>query len=105
MNVGWLTGVVTLLLGAGGATFVTTVVRGWGTLRSGARAREREAVDDLGRWRDESDERRRLAEADRDFWRQLAARRAAQLARAGIDIPDDPLPPSERAHHPGGKQP
>ena len=94
---GWLTTVIGLLLGGGGVAFLTTVIRGWSTIRSGAHAREREAIDDLGRMRDDLDERLRWAERDRDYWRQVAARYSGQLARAGIDpVPPDPVPPSER---------
>lgn len=98
MDSGALTTIITVLLSAGGATFFANLVRGWGTIKSGARAREREAVDDLARWRDELDERARNAEADRDFWRNVAARYSGQLARAGIEpVPADPVPPTERA--------
>lgn len=92
----WLPTVITLLLGTGGVAFLTTVIRGWSTIRSGAHAREREAIDDLGRHRDDLDRRLRQAERDRDFWRLTAYRYAGQLVRAGIDpIPADPVPPSE----------
>lgn len=93
-----VTTVVSLLLGGGAVATLTAGFKGISALRSGARAREREAVDDLGKWRDEADRARRLAERDRDFWRNVAARYAGQLARAGIDpVPADPVPPSERA--------
>jgi hypothetical protein len=93
----WLPGLVGVLLTAGGAAFLTTMVRGWSTIRSGAHAREREAIDDLGRYRDDLDRRLRLAERDRDFWRYVAGRYAGQLARAGMDpAPAEPVPPSER---------
>jgi hypothetical protein len=93
----WLPGLISALLSAGGAAFLTTMIRGWSTIRSGAHAREREAIDDLGRHRDDLDRRLRVAERDRDFWRVVAARYSAQLARAGIDpVPSDPVPPSER---------
>jgi hypothetical protein len=47
-----LTALVTALIGAGGATFVATLLKGWSSLRSGARALEREAVADIARARD-----------------------------------------------------
>ena len=88
---------IALLLGTGGATAVTAIVRGLHTLKSGARAQERAAVTDLGRSRDEANSRARLAEADRDFWRLVAGRRAYQLTQVGIEPePRDPVPPSER---------
>lgn len=94
---GWLSTVIGLLLGGGGVAFLTTFIRGWSTIRSGAHAREREAIDDLGRHRDDLDRRLRLAERDRDFWRLVSARYTGQLVRAGIEpSPADPVAPSER---------
>lgn len=87
----------TLLLGAGGVSFVQSLLTGVGTLRGGARAREREAVDDLARARDKADGRAERAEADRDFWRDIAGRWRFQLVTAGIEpVPLDPVPPSTR---------
>lgn len=92
-----LTTLITALIGAGGATFVTTLLKGWGSLRSGARALEREAVADIARARDDADQRYREAILDRDFWRGITARYAYQMARAGMEPkPPEPVPPSER---------
>lgn len=94
---GWLTTVIGLLLGTGGVAFFTTVIRGWSSIRSGAHAREREAIDDLGRMRDDLDQRLRIADRDRDYWRWVAMRYGGQLVRHGFDpVPADPVPPSER---------
>ena len=85
-----LTALITALIGAGGATFVGSLIRGWGSLRTGARARERETLAELIRSRNE-------AEADRDFWRDTAAGYRWQLRQAGIaPVPADPVQPSER---------
>lgn len=85
-----LTTLITVLIGAGGATFVGALVRGWGTLRTGVRARERETLAELVRSRNE-------AEADRDFWRDVAGGYRWQLRAAGIEpLPADPVQPSER---------
>ncbi len=90
----------TLLLGGGGLATVQAVFKGLGSLRGGARAREREAVDDLARSRDAADERAEWAEADRDFWRDTAGRWRYQLVREGIEpVPPDPVPPSARRGH------
>lgn len=91
---------VTLILGGGGVAFVQSLFKGLGSLRGGARAREREAVDDLARARDQADERAMWAEADRDFWRDTAGRWLYQLRSNGIDpVPPDPVPPSDRRGH------
>jgi hypothetical protein len=88
---------VTLLLGGGGLAFAQAIVKGMATLRGGARAREREAVDDLARARDAADDRAEWAEADRDFWRDVAGRWRYQLTSHNIEpIPPDPIPPSVR---------
>lgn len=89
--------VVAALLGAGGATTITATIRGFTAIRSGANARAREAIDDLGRWRDELDRRARVAERDRDYWRGVCAAYGWQLRAAGrVPDPEFPIPPSER---------
>lgn len=91
------TAVITFLLGGGAATAISALFKGWVSLRSGARAHEREAVADLARARDDADERCRVATADADFWHAIAGRYLFQLVRAGVDpVPPDPVPPSER---------
>jgi hypothetical protein len=86
-----LTILITALISAGGATFIGTVLRGLGSLRAGARARERETVAETIRSRN-------LAEMDRDFWRDVAAGYRWQLRVAGIEpVPAAPVQPSERA--------
>jgi hypothetical protein len=92
--------VVTLLLGAGGLQFLQAIFKGFGSLRGGARARERESINDLAKSRDNADERAAWAEADRDFWRDTAGRWLYQLRSNGVDpIPPDPTPPSARRGH------
>lgn len=88
--------VVAALLGGGGVAFLGAMFQGITALRTGARAREREAIDDLGRQRDDADERYRWAARDRDYYCRIAARYAAQLIRAGLE-PDPPetTPPSD----------
>ena len=89
--------IITVVLSGGALATIQAVFRGVGSLRSGARAREKEAVSDLARWRDELDERARRAEADRDYWRVIAMQYAGQLHRAGLEPkPAEPMPPSER---------
>jgi hypothetical protein len=91
---------VTLILGGGGLAFLQAAFRGFGSLRGGARALEREAVNDLARARDAADERAAWAEADRDFWRDTAGRWRYQLVSNNIEpVPPDPEPPSARRGH------
>lgn len=91
---------VTLLLGGGGVAFFQAVFRGFGSLRGGARALEREAVQDIARARDKADERAEWAEADRDFWHDTAGRWRYQLVSNNIEpVPPDPVPPSQRRGH------
>lgn len=86
----FLTLLITALISAGGATFLGSVVKGWSSLRSGARARERETLAELIRSRND-------AEADRDFWRDTAAGYRWQLRDAGVEPdPAKPVQPSER---------
>lgn len=91
------TAVVTFLLGGGLTALVGALARGLSSLRSGARAHEREAVADLAKSRDEADERCRVATADSDYWHAISGRYYFQLTRAGIEPdPADPRAPSER---------
>lgn len=90
----WLPAIIGSLLTTGGLAFVTNFFRGFGSIRTGVRAREKEAVDDLG-------DARRNAERDRDYWRTTAHRYIGQLVRAGIEPdPADPVAPSERDGEP-----
>ncbi|MFI7072039.1 hypothetical protein [Micromonospora sediminicola] len=92
-----ITAAIGLLLGSGGLAFIRAVFSGIGSLRKGARAHERESVQDLARARDKADERAASAEADRDYWRRIAGGYAYQLTRAGVEpVPADPVPPSAR---------
>lgn len=94
--------IVGLLLSAGGGAFVVAVVKGWGDMRAGARAGQREVVRDLMDWRDDLERKLRNASADADFWRDLAAQRGAQLREAGLPPAiTDPVPPSCREPAPG----
>lgn len=85
---------VTMLLSAGGATFLVTMVNSLVTLRAGARARERDI-------RQEALDNERLARADARFWESVAGRYAFQLTEKGlIPDPEDPVPPSARRERP-----
>lgn len=93
-----VTAVIGLVLGGGGLAFLQSLFSGIGSLRAGARAHERESVQDLARARDEADARAASAERDRDYWRRIAGGYAYQLTRGGLEpSPADPVPPSERS--------
>lgn len=88
---------ITALLGGGGAMFLGALVKGYSSLRGGARASTREAITDISTARDDEAKRRSVAEADRDYWRAIAGRYGYQLRTAGINPdPETPEPPSER---------
>ncbi|WFE41964.1 hypothetical protein [Micromonospora sp. WMMD998] len=92
-----VTAVIAALLGGGGLAFIQAVFSGVSSLRQGARAHERESVQDLARARDKADERANRAESDRDYWRNIAGGYAYQLRLAGVDpVPAEPVPPSTR---------
>jgi hypothetical protein len=94
----WLTALLAVLLGTGGIGSLLSTARGINSLRTGARARQREAVTDLARSRDQADERAYWAELDRDYYRNLCGRYAYQLTRAGAEPnPAEISPPSERS--------
>lgn len=98
--------IVGILLSAGGGAFVLAIIKGVQDLRSGARTGQREVVQDLMAWRDDIEAKLRLSEKDRDWWRDLAARRGHQLRQQGLEPAEpDPVPPSERpprGHRRGG---
>ncbi|WP_420124380.1 hypothetical protein [Nakamurella sp.] len=92
-----MTAVIGVVLGGGGIAFIQSIFSGVGSLRQGARAHERESVQDLARARDKADDRASRAETDRDFWRNISGGYAYQLRLAGVEpIPPDPVPPSQR---------
>jgi hypothetical protein len=92
-----LSTLIVLVLGGGLAASFTTFIKGWITLRSGARAREHEVLANLREDLRETREELRWAEADRDYWRGTTAGAHWQLRQAGIQPkPAEPIPPSER---------
>lgn len=93
--------IVVLLLGAGGATFIWTVVRSYLAIRGAAETREAVAIRNLERWRDEADRRAQVChqrlEVQTDFaefWRFRASDLEHQLHLNGVPVP--PLPPRPR---------
>ncbi|MFC5007376.1 hypothetical protein ACFPIJ_57395 [Dactylosporangium cerinum] len=92
---------ITALLGGGGALFIGALVKGYTSLRGGARASTREAITDIATARDDKARRRGEAERDRDYWRAISGRYGYQLRTAGINPdPETPEAPSERPSRP-----
>ncbi len=94
---GLLGQVFTALVAIAGTTFLTQIIRGYLSLRTGARANTREVVKDLAAARDDEESRHTITQRDRDFWRNVAGAYAYQMRRAGL-VPDpaEPVPPSEQ---------
>jgi hypothetical protein len=89
-----------LIISASGGAFLLAVFNGLRDLRKGVRAGRRETMQDLMDWRDDADLKRRAAQDDLDWYRDVAARRAGQLWEKGITPAcNDELPPSARAPH------
>lgn len=95
--------IITVLLGAGGVSFIGAIFKVVKDLRSGARARDRDTVGSLRTQRDEAEHRGRVNRADADFWHRLCGRLIFQMEAAGITPdtgPDGLVPPSQRQPEP-----
>lgn len=91
-----MSALVTLLVGGGGVTLITKLVRGIASTRAGARASTKAVLQDLAEDRDDKVERNRALERDNEFWRNAAGSYAYQMVKAGM-TPEPPtlVPPSE----------
>lgn len=87
----WSNDLVTVLLGAGGATFIWTVTRSYIAVRDGAERREDKAVARLEAFEGSCREQLERERAWRDHWQRVAGIYAYALGVHGI--PDPPLPP------------
>lgn len=91
-----LQALMTFIIGGGLAALVTQLVRGWSSLRTGARASTREVIKDLAAARDEAEEREASLRRDKDYWRGVAGDYGYQLRQAGVlPSPSEPMSPSE----------
>lgn len=87
--------ILTFVLGGGLATTVGAAAKGAKALIDGTHAHEREAIDDLARWRDEATTARRTAEQDATYWQMIASRYRQQIRMAGLTPdPEEPHAPS-----------
>ena len=94
------TAIVTVIVGAGGATFIGAAVKAVRDVRQGARTRDRDTVGSLREQRDEAERRDREKQADIDYYVRVIGRLSFQLHRAGIEPAtgaDGLIPPSMRA--------
>src|SRR5690606_38401896 len=78
---------LTLLLGAGGAGFLSALFSGIRSLQRGVAGRTREGIADLARWRDEANDARERAERSRDARRMYAAQLEYQILSSGGTLP------------------
>lgn len=95
-----LASLLPVLLSTAGLAFFAGVVKIWRDLRRGVTSGRRALIEDLMAWRDDADNARQVAQADADFWRDVAAQRGGQLREEGITpaVPE-PVPPSVREPH------
>lgn len=64
--------------------------KGVAEIRKGAHAKERGAIADLKKWREEQYDARKQAEDERDAWRSYAGKCEYELDRRGLTIPPRP---------------
>lgn len=89
--------IITFVVGGGLAALITAVVRGYRSVRAGARASTREVVKDLVADRDAAEARTARTQRDRDYWRSVAGDYGYQLRSAGlVPDPERPRSPTER---------
>jgi hypothetical protein len=95
MDTNWSSDVVTLLLGAGGATFIWTVTRSYLAVRNGAERREDKAVARLEQFEEACREQLEQERRWRAHWQQVAGAYAYTLNAHGVSEPVLPQPPTE----------
>jgi hypothetical protein len=78
------------LFPTGLAAVFLAAYKGFAEIRKGAHTKERGAIADLKRWREEQYDARRQAEKERDYWRSFAGKCEYELERRGLPIPTRP---------------
>lgn len=77
------------------ATLMTQLVRGWGSLKKGARASTRAVINDMAEDRQSAEDRLEHMTRVAEHWRALAGNYNYQLRANGITPdPENPIPPS-----------
>lgn len=91
---------LSLILGAGGVAFIGAVFKGIQMLRESTAARTAKAVSDLERWREEADERTRLAREEAawyldlaSYWQQWSGAVEYAASQGGVTLPKRPKLP------------
>jgi hypothetical protein len=78
------------LFPTGVAAVLLALYKGVTEIRKGAHRKERGAIADLKKWREEQYDARRHAEKERDAWRTFAARCEYELDRRKLPVPSRP---------------
>jgi hypothetical protein len=78
------------LFPTGLAAVLLAAYKGVTEIRKGARTKERGAITDLKKWREEQYDARRQAEKERDYWRSFAGKCEYELDRRGLPVPNRP---------------
>lgn len=86
---------LTLLLGGGAVATITALFKGVRSIQSGARARERDTVNELIKQRQESWLDRDFAEDQRDYWRNWAGTVEYYANQKGVELPPRPPEPEK----------
>jgi hypothetical protein len=78
------------LFPTGLAAVLLAAYKGVTEIRKGARTKERGAITDLKKWREEQYDARQTAEKRESYWRSHAGRCEYELERHGIPVPSRP---------------
>lgn len=90
--------VLTLLLGGGAVATIGALFQGIRSLQSGARARERETVDNLVEQRNEAWVDRDNAIDRADYWQQWAGTVEYLARQNGVELPLRPAEPKPKQY-------
>jgi hypothetical protein len=78
------------LFPTGLAAVLLAAYKGVSEIRKGAHTKERGAIADLKKWREEQYDARRLAEREASYWRSYAGKCEWELERRGLPVPQRP---------------
>lgn len=78
------------LFPTGIAAVVLAAYKGVTEIKKGAHRKERGAIADLKKWREEQYDARQLAERRENYWRSYAGRCEWELERRGLPVPPRP---------------